>query len=80
MEDRQQLVDLYCGRWSDFGNLDICQLWEECYWYVSLQDGCVWHDLACILQNVGDSNWMHCLVNDLEGYWYRVIAHIFSLA
>ena len=60
-EGRWQPVDLYRGRQSDFGNFWRCQLWEECYQYNLLEDGCVWHNSACTLWSIGDSDWMHRL-------------------
>ena len=80
-EGRRQLIDLYRGRWSDFSNFWCCQLWEECYQYDLLADGCVQHDSACTPRNVGDSDWTHCLsmtrnVTDTgrlrkSFHWYR---------
>ena len=77
-EGRRQLVDLYRGLQSDFGNSWRCQPWEERYQYDSLEDGCVWHDSACTPRSIDDS-WLDALlVNDLERYWYRTIAPIVS--
>ena len=61
MEGRQQLVDLYQGQWSDFGNFWHCQPWEEHYQYDLLEDGCVRHNLACTPRSVGDFDWTRCL-------------------
>ena len=61
MEGRWQLVDLYQGWRSDFGNFWRCQLWEEHYRYDSLEVSCVRHDLACTPWSVGDSDWTHRL-------------------
>ena len=60
-EGRRQLVDLYQGWRSDFGNLWRCQLWEEHYRYNLLEDSCVQHNSACTLQGVDDSDWMRHL-------------------
>ena len=56
-EGRWQLVDLYQGLRSDFGNSWCCQPWEEHYRYDSLEDGCVRHNSACTPWSIDDSDW-----------------------